>query len=301
MKPFTFIILNLLLLLNFGCHLDEVDLHFSGPSYNFSFEDQFNAIQGNAIQGNILDNDEMHTSYEIKDLSIRSAQGFTIPIQPTGHFSFTYPPEFTGRDTFHYFLLTLDEGEKKFEDYTQVFLSIIDAEKAGYIEDPRDGRQYGTILLDDGKIWMSDNLSFAMEGSSAYEDKPANDAMFGRLYSWTAAQDACLEGWHLPSREEAKTIFDLNKIPVTSNYGMWDLNYHAHFEGGFSGLDLIAGGMREKDGAYFGIGESGGYWTGSPGEDPSEAYYYEVVSNGSHLLPRDTSLFYSCRCVKDID
>ena len=300
MNPFKLIVL-ITFLLSFGCDVEigHLDWSIPNPLTNSAIEDQFNAIQGNSIQANILDNDELTTSYRIKESSIHTSKGFTVTIGRSGTINYSPPPQFTGRDSFRYYLQTLDNhGDKRFETFATVFLSIIPFRKTGILEDPRDGQQYSTIILDDGKVWMSENLAFDLEGSSAFSSNAANEPVYGRLYPWRFAIEACPEGWRLPTRSEVKAILDPNKIPLSTSYGMRDDNYHAHFEGGFSGLNLVAGGWGDPENKWD-LYKSGRYWTGTPGEDLSQAYYYEVAKSSSFLLERDTNHFYACRCVKD--
>ena len=37
----------------------------------------------------------------------------------------------------------------------------------------------------------------------------------GRVYSWNAAQNACPEGWHLPSEEELKSMAGMGETVWT--------------------------------------------------------------------------------------
>lgn len=269
---------------------------------NWANEDQFNAVQGDVLRGNILRNDRIIQPFRVKESNIQTNRGFTFSVDPNGFFTFAPPTDFVGKDTFSYSLLTVNEhGEWKAESKAKVFLSIIDVRRTGHFVDFRDGRNYGTILLEDGLVWMSENLSFALEGSTVYENNGANEAIYGRLYSWRLARQACPEGWHLPSQAKVKTLFEKHLIgPPPYNHGLDD-NYNAYFEGGYNGWNLMAGGWRDHGGNYMGISNEGRYWTSSPSEDPSEAYYFEVSTDGSNLMPQDTTHYYACRCVKNSD
>ena len=74
--------------------------------------------------------------------------------------------------------------------------------------DSRDGKTYRTMDFN-GKIWMAENLNFAMNGSSCYENQPENCEKYGRLYTWDQAMAACPKGWRLPNNADFKQIKNL--------------------------------------------------------------------------------------------
>lgn len=50
--------------------------------------------------------------------------------------------------------------------------------------------------------WMTQNLNFVMEDSKCKYESDSNCEVYGRLYIWEAAKNACPDGWHLPSDDE---------------------------------------------------------------------------------------------------
>lgn len=66
--------------------------------------------------------------------------------------------------------------------------------------DTRDGTlcYYETI---DTLDWFVRNLSYKEDGHSYY-GCDAMDDVYGKYYTWNEAQNACPDGWHLPSNEE---------------------------------------------------------------------------------------------------
>ena len=93
------------------------------------------------------------------------------------------------------------------------------------------GKQYRTVLMPDGKIWMADNLDFAWEGlnvgshTGSYDTPMANyldyDATnyhvdciepLGLLYNWAAVKylndnkSTLIPGWHIPTQTELSDL-----------------------------------------------------------------------------------------------
>lgn len=64
--------------------------------------------------------------------------------------------------------------------------------------DLRDRQKYRMVKIG-SLIWMAQNLNFATDNSSCYDNDDAYCATYGRLYTWDAAMNACPEGWRLPS------------------------------------------------------------------------------------------------------
>ncbi|HEU0051606.1 MAG TPA: FISUMP domain-containing protein [Longimicrobium sp.] len=105
--------------------------------------------------------------------------------------------------------------------------------------DPRDGNEYRTVVLPDGRRWLAENLRFEIRDSDPgsyprlVESFPADphpradvlatnpeydSRKYGRLYTWVAAQRAAPPGWHVPSAKEWKRLFNC--------YGGWTRGIH---------------------------------------------------------------------------
>lgn len=67
--------------------------------------------------------------------------------------------------------------------------------------DSRDGNTYTVKRLADGKVWMTQNLAYATGATIAPNAR-------GGYYSWSAAQNACPTGWHLPASSEYAGMYD---------------------------------------------------------------------------------------------
>jgi len=131
--------------------------------------------------------------------------------------------------------------------------------------DPRDGKVYKTVKI--GKqVWMAENLSYNVPDSRFYDDDPANDK-YGRLYSWSDAEEACPPGWHLPSDDEWETLVNFaggdeiagKKLKAKSG---WNDNDGKSGNGTDDyGFSALPGGYGDYVNKFSNIGCSGGWWT----------------------------------------
>jgi uncharacterized protein (TIGR02145 family) len=79
-------------------------------------------------------------------------------------------------------------------------------DKYGKFTDPRDGKIYKTVKIGN-QVWMAENLAYkTQKGSWAYNNDENNAKIYGYLYEWEAANNACPPGWHLPTKAEWETL-----------------------------------------------------------------------------------------------
>ncbi len=189
-----------------------------------------------------------------------------------------------------------------------------------------DGNTY-TMVTIGTQVWMKENLKVSKYRNgdaiptnlnnfqwqnptsgaySIYNNDPANNTTYGKLYNWYAVADPrglCPAGWHVPSDAEWTTLENYlggasvagGKLKSTST--LWSTpNTGATNESGFSGLP---GGSRH---ASFGnFGTSAFFWTATRIDNSQYAWarwltYYDGVS-----IKYSFNQFegFAVRCIKD--
>ena len=95
---------------------------------------------------------------------------------------------------------------------TQIDNSIPPVINGLQMTDMRDTQNYALVEVG-GKLWMAQDINIALPNSQCYDENDAKCASYGRLYTFSAAQNACPAGWKLPSREEAQTLINAESYP----------------------------------------------------------------------------------------
>ena len=158
--------------------------------------------------------------------------------------------------------------------------------------------------MPDGKQWMTENLNVEAADSYCYDDAAANCRRYGRLYTWSAAQQACEaagSGWRLPTNDDwrrlAKQYGGVRDDSEDGGKAAWA----ALVSGGASGFDVLFGGGRTPDGREYARLEAHGFfWTASE-SDPQSAWFYNFGQARFLNRHRDgeKQRALSVRCVRD--
>jgi uncharacterized protein (TIGR02145 family) len=191
----------------------------------------------------------------------------------------------------------------------------------GEMTDARDGQTYQTVKLSD-QTWLAQDLNYETENSWCYGDDPANCEVYGRLYDWDAAIDACPDGWHLASDAEWSTLIkyldakaDPNAALAESTIaggmmkatgtledgtGLWRKpNKEATNVSGFAALPC---GTRFESGAFRMMGNHVLFWT-STEYDADYAWTRMLDYNQSGIFRDDQAVTkahgIAVRCIKD--
>lgn len=222
--------------------------------------------------------------------------------------------------------------------------------KYGSMTDTRDGQTYKTIKIGN-QVWMAQNLNYAdsnktegLKGNvKCYGDNDDRCKVAGRLYTWAAAMDSlglfnaygqgcgngawcwpiypvqgvCPDGWHLPSKNEWKTLrtavsggddlYDSLLISLTG----WEKNNGTDVVG-FSALP--AGFYNSEKKKFDGVGERAHFWSASEYSYDASIARVKPKDNAYNMYLGSTHMkssgwasltdglkanFYSVRCVED--
>ena len=217
----------------------------------------------------------------------------------------------------------------------------------GMLTDSRDGQTYRTVKIGD-QVWMAENLNYAYTGvpynysgytsdstSWCYDNKPANCAKYGRLYTWAAAMDSvgtwstngkgcgydktcsdasagsatmvrgiCPKGWHLPSNDEWRALFTAVGGSSTAGSKLksvtgWNAYSGITNEDAF-GFSALPAGYRNNRGGYDNGGNNAYFWS-STENNSSYAYYMylDYDDDYAYLYGDFKNYWFSVRCLKD--
>lgn len=206
-------------------------------------------------------------------------------------------------------------------------------EETGTVTD-MDGNVYYTIKIG-SQVWMTENLKvthyrngdailnvtsdsgWAKLTTGAYCSYSNNymyAQTYGYLYNYYAVSDSrniCPEGWHIPTKDEWITLSnylkdnDGGKMKEKGTEHWLSPNTAATNESGFTGLPGGSRGDIIYNGAFYGLGNYGDWWTSTINteETSSELSFYWSLSNGTgyaYLGNIGTwATGYSVRCIKD--
>ena len=173
----------------------------------------------------------------------------------------------------------------------------------GTLADSRDGKSYKTVVIG-GKTWMAENLNFATDSSFCYDDVPANCAKYGRLYQEFDAEEACPEGWALPTESDWSDLVNAAKTEFGDNNGSlravgeWENTIFGDnvVATNASGFSAVPGGYRASTGECDGEGKKAYFW----GVSGNTLTYAWILSN-QYDMDRESGrkgyFAYSIRCV----
>ena len=171
--------------------------------------------------------------------------------------------------------------------------------KKNEIKDARDKQKYRTVVID-GRKWMADNLNYKMPGSTCYREDEDNCMVYGRLYTWEAAQKACPAGFHLPTNEEFESLWkaaggDFNAgYLIKANYG-WSGETNGNDTLKFSAMP--AGNMFD-DGTYGNENKFAFFWSSSTEGGDASVWYLSSKSMGFSYMMKPKNFGFSVRCVE---
>ena len=175
----------------------------------------------------------------------------------------------------------------------------------GTLSDSRDGKSYKTVVIG-GKTWMAENLNFVTDSSFCYDDIPANCTKYGRLYQEFDAEEACPEGWSLPTESDWWDLVNAAKEEFGEQNGSlraldsWEDTIFGNnvVATNATGFSAVPGGYRASTGQCDGEGTKAYFW----GVSSNTLTYAWILSN-QYDLDRDSGrkgyYAYSIRCIKN--
>ena len=195
-----------------------------------------------------------------------------------------------------------------------------------------DGNLYPTVQIGNqcwthsnlkvSKYRNGDNISTGLNNSqwgsttsgsyAIYNNDPANDVLYGKLYNHFAVMDSrglCPTGWHVPTDAEWTTLENqlggasvsggvLKTTATQPTPGGWlSPNVGATNSSGFTALP---GGLRHNNGEFSNVANFGDWWSSSvsSGSNALDRGLYSTNGGIGHFISSRTDGF-SIRCLKD--
>ena len=174
-------------------------------------------------------------------------------------------------------------------------------DRKGIVTDKRNNKTYKTVTFG-SQTWMAQNLNYETKNSYCYKDLAENCTKYGRLYTWTAAKNACPSGWHLPSKDEFETLFSAvggqsKAGKMLKSVGGWKDRGYGTDVYSFSALPA---GIRTNIGSFSYESDYAVFWSST---EYGSSFAYDVFLYSSYdyanLKYDGNDNAFSVRCVKN--
>jgi uncharacterized protein (TIGR02145 family) len=165
--------------------------------------------------------------------------------------------------------------------------------------DPLDNQVYRTTTIG-GITWFAQNYNGAGIGATSYANNPANDAIYGKQYTFAAAQAMAPAGWHLPTDAEWTALENsvggasVAAGKLKANSDLWTDN-HGTDNYGFSALP----GGYSNSFVYDHLHQSAYFWSNTMIGDDVWIRQMNGNSQSSVRSNQTTVHTFSVRYVKD--
>ena len=190
---------------------------------------------------------------------------------------------------------------------------VAEEPNTGTFIDTRDNQTYKWVKIGVQK-WMAENLNYNTQDSWCYDNDSSNCNLYGRLYTWETAKNACPAGWYLPTDNEWKQLemylgmswTDANKSGWRGTkegkklkaVNGWKSNRNGTDDYGFTALP--GGYWDDSSGSFYYLGDYGIWWSDTEGNGSIALYrklYFGIADVRRDYY--DKSHGHSVRCVKD--
>jgi uncharacterized protein (TIGR02145 family) len=146
-----------------------------------------------------------------------------------------------------------------------------------------------------------------------YNNDPANDAIYGKLYNWYAVNDTlhgglAPTGYHIPSEAEWITLRDYLGGEAAAGTKLKEIE-HCHWlpapiaedATNSSGFTALPGGRRNDTGGFDLLGQRGLFWSTTEYVPLNYGIYYQMGNNYTSLYRGALSKYWgmSIRLIKD--
>lgn len=152
-----------------------------------------------------------------------------------------------------------------------------------YFDDPRDGQHYPLVIIGN-QTWIGSNLKFDIAGSSCYNN---NCKQYGRYYTYAMAENACPEGWRLPTAD------DWNKL--TEELGGSEKAYNILVDGDFK---MKLDGYKYNNNKFEGVGDYGYLWI-DKGEEKGVCLWFNSYEKSILQFSGGNKHLRNVRCIKE--
>ena len=179
------------------------------------------------------------------------------------------------------------------------------SKKKNEFKDPRDKQTYRTVKIA-GLEWLGDNLNYKTAGSFCFKDEDDQCMVYGRLYTWNAAQKACPAGFRLPTHADFESLWtaagaDFNAgYLLKADYG-WSGETNGNDTLKFSAMPV---GNRFDDETYGNIAKFAFFWSADDSSEgvpagSARVWYLTSKSMAFGYMSKPKDFGFSVRCVRD--
>lgn len=170
-----------------------------------------------------------------------------------------------------------------------------------WFRDTRDDEYYLTHKIGN-QWWFCNDARYKVSGSKVYNDDESKAPLYGRLYTWNMAKQACPSGWRVPSKEDWETLektLGMTDAEIRKKDGIRTETDVIRKLVGMGVVSYLQGMYLEGEG-YDALGDFTIYWT-STESFGDKVWTWDLYQGMWHFMPMDDgtkSHFYSLKCVK---
>jgi uncharacterized protein (TIGR02145 family) len=170
-------------------------------------------------------------------------------------------------------------------------------------------KQYKTVEIGT-QIWMAENLNYDTANKKCYENFQGNCDIFGGLYSWTDAKNACPNEWNLPNDDDWKALKEYIEIEkgCTNCAGKYlktidDWDYKGTYNGTDDyGFAALPGGKYEYNDSPSELDEKGYWWSATfQNEQNNPTSTWRIDNDDDRIWTSNynsSRYLFSIRCIK---